>query len=202
MKPIFVLVHGWGFDAAFWSPLQAALPPDSTLTWDLGFFGAPAQPAPPPGRPIIAAGHSFGLLWLLHHRPFAWQALAAINGFTCFTARDSFPAGIAPRLLTRMTTRLGQSPAPVVAGFRKTCGSAAPPPATPDAPCLQTGLHALATWDERPAPVDLALCGRSDPLVSAAMSEACFPNITWHEGGHLLPQQAPAWCATQLLRLA
>jgi hypothetical protein len=36
------------------------------------------------------------------------------------------------------------------------------------------------------------------------MSKACFPEdrIAWHEGGHLLPQEDPAWCASHLRRLA
>ena len=34
------------------------------------------------------------------------------------------------------------------------------------------GLQALVIWDERPAPVQLALCGRTDLLIPSAMSEA------------------------------
>jgi hypothetical protein len=64
-------------------------------------------------------------------------------------------------------------------------------------------LDALAQWDARPAMVNAALCGMADTLVPPAMSRACFPEerISWHQGGHLLPLEAPDWCATQLRAL-
>jgi pimeloyl-[acyl-carrier protein] methyl ester esterase len=69
---------------------------------------------------------------------------------------------------------------------------------------LLNGLQALASWDERPAQIDLALCGRNDSLVPMAMSKASMPEgcIVWHDGGHLLPLEDPGWCAAQLLPLA
>jgi len=201
MRPVLLFLHGWGFDASLWDGLRACFAPEDTLAWDLGFFGAPARPAPPPGRAVIAVGHSFGALWLLHERPLAWAGLVAINGFTCFARRDDFAPGIPPRVLARMRRRLQQAPAEVVAEFRASCGCAAPAPQTPDIAWLDAGLAALESWDERPAMPSLALCGAGDDLISPAMSQACFPEISWHQGGHLLPLQAPEWCAAQLAPL-
>jgi len=200
MKPLLLLVHGWGFDAGFWAPLRACFAPEETLAWDLGFFSQPAQPAPPPGRKVLAVGHSFGLLWLLRRRPLPWHGLVAISGFTRFARSEDFAEGIPPRVLERMRARLGTSPAEVVNEFRARQGCAAPLPGTPCTETLAAGLQGLASWDARPAPVTAALCGRQDGLVSAAMSRACFPEerIVWHEGGHLLPLEAPEWCAARL----
>jgi pimeloyl-[acyl-carrier protein] methyl ester esterase len=200
MKPLLLLVHGWGFDASIWDRLRACFPPEDTLAWDLGFFGQPAQPAPPPGRKVLAVGHSLGLLWLLHQRPLGWDGLVGINGFTRFAKAGDFPAGIPPRVLERMLSRLAISPAEVVSEFRARLGCTTPLPGTPNAEALAAGLQALAGWDARPALPDAALCGQQDMLVSAAMSKDCFPEdrIIWHEGGHLLPLDAPDWCASQL----
>jgi hypothetical protein len=120
------------------------------------------------------------------------------NGFTCFAKRPDFPEGIAPRVLARMRARLRTAPEAVVAEFRATCGCTLPAPATPDVDALDAGLAALETWDERGAPPLLALYGAGDGLISPAMSQACFPAISWHQGGHLLPLAAPDWCAAQL----
>jgi pimeloyl-[acyl-carrier protein] methyl ester esterase len=200
MKPLLLLVHGWGFDAGFWGPVREILGADAAVVWDLGFFGAPSRPPLPEGRPVVAVGHSFGLLWLLHHRPVAWRALVAVNGFACFTRREGFPEGVEPRVLSRMISRFAEEPVQVVADFRARCGCVAPLPAMRDDTSLLSGLQALARWDERPAQVDLALCGRNDALVSMAMSKASMPEerIIWHDGGHLLPLEDPGWCAAQL----
>ena len=200
MTPLLLLVHGWGFDAGFWTPLRARFAPEDTLAWDLGFFGAPARPAPPPGREVVAVGHSFGLLWLLHERPLPWRGLVGINGFTRFAQGEDFPAGIAPRVLARMQARLAADAAAVAREFRAKLGDTAPLPGSPDAAALTAGLEALTGWDERGARVDAALCGEADGLVAPAMSAACFTAAArrWHAGGHLLPQEAPDWCAAQL----
>src|ERR1700678_1304116 len=104
MKPLLLLIHGWGSDAGFWAPLQSVLDCDA-LAWDLGFFGHPEQAPLPAGRPVMAVGHSFGVLWLLHHRPAAWRALVSIHGFSCFTRRETFPVGVAARPLQRMISQ-------------------------------------------------------------------------------------------------
>ena len=200
MKPVLLLVHGWGFDAGVWAPLRAALDGYETVAWDLGFFGGAARPELPAGRDVVAVGHSFGVLWLLRHRPVAWRALVSVNGFGCFTQREDFPQGHAARPLQRMIAQLGAAPGEVVAAFRARCGCAEAVPGVLEQDVLLDGLRALAQWDERPAAVDLALCGRADPLVPAAMSEASFPAevMRWHGGGHLLPLEDARWCAAQL----
>jgi pimeloyl-[acyl-carrier protein] methyl ester esterase len=203
MKPLLLLIHGWGFDGGFWAPLQRVLECDA-MVWDLGFFGRPERPPLPAGRPVVAVGHSFGVLWLMHHRPAAWRVLISINGFSCFTRRETFPEGAAARPLQRMISQCAETPLRVVSDFRIRCGSAAPLPTGLDQARLLDGLQSLHTWDERPAPTQLALCGRNDPVVSTAMSRACFAEdcIVWHDGGHLLPQEDPAWCAVHLRQLA
>ncbi len=204
MKPLFLLVHGWGFDAAFWDRLGAYLPPEDVLVWDLGFFGPSIYPAPQAGRPVVAVGHSFGLLWLLHECPLPWRALVGINGFSCFAQRPDFAQGQASRVLTRMRRRLETAPGEVLALFHHLCGSAGPPQAAPTLARLAAGLEGLAAWDKRDCAVDLALCGAADPLVTPAMSQALFESARtlWHPGGHLLPLEAPVWCAEQLTSFA
>jgi pimeloyl-[acyl-carrier protein] methyl ester esterase len=204
MKPLLLFVHGWGFDASIWQDLRACFAPEDTLAWDLGFFGAPSQTAPPSGRPVLAVGHSFGLLWLLHEHILRRDGLISINGFSCFAQRPDFPAGIAPRVLARMRARIASDAASVVADFRALCGVTAPLPGEPDRQKLLEVLESLQNWDERPAQVIAALCGATDNLVSQAMSRACFADATmhWHEAGHMLPLSAPAWCAGFLRKLA
>lgn len=212
MKPILVLAHGWGFDASVWRPLQTALPDLECLTWDLGFRGTPSSPALPADRPVIAVGHSLGLLWLLQNRPCRWDRLVAINGFTRFAKADNFQDGVPSRLLDRMIAKLTQTPAAVTSDFLARCGlDLEQHPidgASLDADRLTWGLNALAGWDQRAAPPpDLVLAGRNDPIVSSAMTQAAFPAsfasgaIRWHDGGHLLPLTAPDWCAARLREL-
>lgn len=203
MRPILLLIHGWGLDASFWAPLQAALGEVESIAWDLGFFGRPACPPLPEGRPVVAVGHSFGLLWLLRRRSVAWHTLVSINGFRRFTADDSFPAGVAPRLLDRMIARFATAPEAVYGDFMARCGVPAAPVEGVQQAELADGLQALRDWDERGQAVDFALAGRSDPIVSPAMTALDLAGVAveWHEGGHLLPRQAPEWCAASLRRI-
>ncbi|MEQ8194302.1 MAG: alpha/beta hydrolase [Rhodospirillales bacterium] len=206
----FVFVHGWGFDAGFWDGVRAHLPEAETLTVDLGFRGpAEGLKAMPPGR-TVAVGHSLGFLWLLHEKPFAWDGLVSINGFAKFTASDGFPSGIDGRMVARMKDKIRTTPEAVVADFLGACGHADPPdtlaPAALDPAALERGLDWLMAWDGRAAlqgETVLALAGRADPIVPPDLSEASFGrNLQWHEGGHLLPVTAPAWCADRLRAFA
>lgn len=208
MTPILLFVHGWGFDASVWSPLRATLKPDQdSMTWDLGYYGQPAQPVPPANRPVIAIGHSLGVLWLLHHRPLPWRALVSINGFPRFSKSADFPEGVPSRLIERMLARLHDTPVEVHGDFLARCGlpahhhPAAQSTNPLDVDALADGLIALRDWDERAGTqIDLALAGRADPIVSAAMTQASFTGqpIEWQDGGHLLPLTAPGWCADRL----
>jgi pimeloyl-ACP methyl ester carboxylesterase len=198
MKPLLVLLHGWGYDASFWRPLQDHLPEAETLTWDLGYFGDQSMALP--DREAFAIGHSYGLLWLLRHRPFPWRGLVSINGFPRFAVAEDFPYGVPLPQLERLRASVAEATLPALAGFRQRCGDPVPPPGTPDQTRLLDTLDHLRDWDARPALPDLALCGETDKVVPAALSRAAFPSaIThWHKGGHLLPQQDPEWCAEQI----
>jgi len=201
MTPTLLLVHGWGRDSGFWWPLLRRLADWPVVAWDLGFHGQPSRPALPKGRPVVAVGHSFGLLWLLHEKPVDWAGLVSINGFPRFTQAEDFPEGVAPRLVERMIARFAAAPEAVHGDFMQRCGVSHPCNEGLSAPALAGGLHALAEWDCRGAgKVDLALAGRGDPIVSPAMTEGGFAGtpIEWQDGGHLLPLTAPDWCAERL----
>lgn len=201
MTPFYVLVHGWGLSPASMRPLASALGSVDAALLDLGFGGAPSFPTPPAGRRIVAIGHSFGLLWLLWNRPFAWDRLVSVNGFTRFVQGPDFADGTPSRLIGRMQRRLEADPAAVCRDFLARIG--ADPALAPSGGLhrarLADGLAGLAGWDCRDgaAAVDLVLAGRNDPLCPPAMTEAAFPGrpIRWHEGGHLLPVADPGWCA-------
>lgn len=208
MKPIFLLVHGWGFDASFWAPMRDALGDIESVVWDLGFRGTPTFPRLPSARSVVAVGHSYGLLWLLRERPVAWQTLVSINGFPRFTDGDDFPCGVPVRLLDRMIARFAETPEKVYIDFMARSGLAEPQVQGLDYAMLADGLNGLRHWDERGriaglGLADLVLAGRNDPIVPGPLTENSFAgsDIRWHEGGHLLPIQAPLWCARQLRKL-
>jgi pimeloyl-[acyl-carrier protein] methyl ester esterase len=198
MKPLLVLLHGWSYDASFWQPLIDALPDMECRVWDLGYYGTPSFL--PPEREAVAVGHSYGVLWLLHQRPFAWRGLVSINGFSRFAQAANLSQGVPLANIDRLAGDLEKDPAGCLAAFRQRCGDKNPPPETPNVPRLLDSLDHLRQWDERPALPDLALCGETDRVVPPGLSRALFPEkITrWHEGWHLLPQQDPEWCATEI----
>ena len=197
-RPLLVLVHGWGYDSSFWQPLADAMPDADCMAWDLGYYGTPSFL--PPEREAVAVGHSYGLMWLLHQRPFAWTGLVSINGFTRFAAAPDLPQGVPPAQIDRLAAGLQDDATACLTGFRQRCGDMVPPPGTPNAQRLLDSLDHLREWDERPSLPGLALCGEADKVVPAPLSRALFPEgITrWHAGGHLLPQQDPEWCATEI----
>ncbi|MBT4770625.1 MAG: alpha/beta fold hydrolase [Rhodospirillaceae bacterium] len=209
--PCLVLVHGWGFDASFWSPLCTALKGVETRIADLGFFGAPRVIDPPRDRPVIAIGHSLGLLWLLKNRPFAWQGLVSISGMPRFLRSDSFPHGVAPRFLDRMKSRFSKDPLLTLNEFRSRCGwpDDEKAPMNMDTLRLAEGLEWLSDWDVRQslenetAPV-LALAGDDDAIVPWALSQSVFGQRDLSElhcakgGSHVLPYAQPQWCADRI----
>ncbi|MDQ2104273.1 alpha/beta fold hydrolase, partial [Azospirillum isscasi] len=153
--PLFVFVHGWGFGPGVWDAVRDALPDGESVAVDLGFHG-PSTPflgrergtqTPwPRSRPIVAVGHSFGALWLLHERPFAWDGLVLVNGFPRFTEGDGFAPATPRRVLDRMIARFDTAPEAVTADFLRRCGCEAPPPAALDAARLGGALRALRDW--------------------------------------------------------
>jgi len=200
--PVFLLVHGWGFAPDFWDAMRHHMPGTECFCADLGFRGTtPCLPDLPPGRPVIAAGHSLGFLWLLHHRPLHWAGLIAINGFPRFTKAPDWPGGMAARPLERMISRLDDDPRTVTADFLHRCGTDLPADCALSLPELRNGLTALRDWDERchDSSVTLALAGSTDPLVALSLSNSAFPRLQIHPGGHLLPLEDPVWCAEHCL---
>ena len=198
MKPLLVLMHGWGYDASFWQPMIEAMPDMECRAWDLGYFGAPSFL--PPERDAIAIGHSYGVLWLLRRRPFAWKGLVSINGFSRFAQAPDLPQGVPLAQIDRLAASLEEDPPGCLTGFRQRCGDMIPPPGTPNAQRLLDSLDHLRQWDERPSLPGLALCGEADKVVPAPLSRALFPDglARRHAGGHLLPRQDPDWCAGEI----
>lgn len=202
-----VLVHGWGYDAALWDAVRAQLDPAlPVFTHDLGYFGA-VLPAPTFAEPVIAVGHSLGVLWWLTQADIPWRRLLSINGFPRFTATNEFP-GVAPRVLARMQMQFAREPAAVLADFHARCGGHAPA-VQPDLARLAEGLDALAHWDGRAALAFrrdnvTALAASDDPIVSPAMSQAAFGARCEmiETTGHLLPLTHPERCARAIERLA
>ncbi len=210
LRPRLVMVHGWGFEPGFWQGLRNALPEHECGAIDLGYYGPPAGPAFPPDRPLIAVGHSLGVLWLLKTRPFAWRGLVSINGFERFVEDDNFKPAVPLRVIDRMIRRLAADPAGVVEEFRHRCGASGPLPDGPVPDALLLGLSWLRDWDARQdengpnAEPILALSGGHDPILPAGMDEhsfACFPDLRrarLENGGHLLPVTDPEWCAGRI----
>lgn len=204
----FVFVHGWGFDASFWSPLIEELSNPDHFCVDLGFLGQAKTHSVFMDTPYIAVGHSFGVQWLLQncsHNP--WQALISINGIARFTKSDEFPQGTDPRILRRMIAGFEKRPQEVWVDFLKMCGLENPESKNLDTGPLLDSLHALRDGDEREAlagckvPV-LALTGGGDMLASPAYSDATFATphtvLVKPDGNHILPLSDPQWCAQRI----
>lgn len=211
-RPLYVLLHGWGFDAGFWDGVRALLPADDVAALDWGYFGAPRLSPPLQDRPLVAVGHSFGAMLLLGRDDVAWSGFVAVNGFARFSQAEDYP-GVRRRVIDQMLKRFDADPAAVLAEFRARCGAAEPPPAGLEAERLRADLTALRDGDGRgrAAALDcpaLLLAGDADPIVTpetTRASAACFRHATveWLAGGgHLLPRLAPDWCVGHLTAFA
>jgi pimeloyl-ACP methyl ester carboxylesterase len=195
-----VLVHGWGFSATFWEPVRRGLGRES-VALDLGFL-APPMLEIPSGAPVLAVGHSLGLLWLLAraHLPEG-SRIVGINGFIRFTRASDFPSGVPPRVVERMRAGLLSGPDDVLRRFWLGCGLPEKdfPSSRPRIAALEAGLTLLR--DGCPSgtgPVAGLLASRDDEIVTPGMTEdACAPErIRWvGKGGHLLPRTEPRLCA-------
>ncbi|MFF7055514.1 alpha/beta fold hydrolase [Achromobacter spanius] len=206
-RPTLLFVHGWAFDATVWTPLRAELGDWPHAVADAGYFGAAQSPAAAIG-PVVAIGHSMGMLRLLRDLPSNCVGLVSINGFPRFGAAPDFDAGVPRRMLDRMMKRLSTDSTAVLQDFRERCGDAS----AFGAPCLEPlarDLEALRDEDQRDAlaalPVPLLiLSGLDDPIVPAAMTQAAFGGRLGDErhdlehGGHLLPASAAPWCARHI----
>jgi len=207
MSPPILAVHGWGFDASFWTPMLQRLPDFKVERVDMGFRGEPVVPKV--ARPLIVA-HSMGLAWALANIPRPWSGVLAINAFSRFTRSATFVEGVPPRMLERMLARFTAAPAEVTSEFLTRCGIDTPEVSTIRPEPLRKSLIWLTGCDERTAmkmlncPIQ-ALAGTQDPIVSQAMSIASFPPeclVLADGGGHLLPLTHPDWTASQLRAFA
>lgn len=205
-RPTLLFVHGWAFDASVWAPLRAELRDWPHLVADAGYFGPACFPKI--DGPVIAIGHSMGVLRLLRELPAGCIGLVSINGFPRFGAGPDFDAGVPRRMLDRMMKRLSADPAAVLQDFRERCGEASAF-GEPRLEPLARDLEALRDEDQRDAlaalPVPLLiLAGQDDPIVPAAMTQAAFGDRLGDErhdlehGGHLLPVSAAPWCARHI----
>lgn len=206
-RPTLLFVHGWAFDASVWTPLRAELEDWPQAVTDAGYFGAAQAPAAAIA-PVIAIGHSLGVLRLLRDLPSHCVGLVSINGFPRFGAAPDFDAGVPRRMLDRMMKRLSADPVAVVQDFRERCGDASAF-GSPRLEPLARDLEALRDEDQRnalaalPVPL-LILAGQDDPIVPAAMTQAAFGGRVGDErhdlehGGHLLPVSAAPWCARHI----
>lgn len=198
-----VLVHGWGYDSGFWSPLRSALGARETQALDFGFFG-PDRMAPDLSEPCDVIAHSMGVLWLLAERPFAWRRLIAINGFSRFVQDPDFPDGVPVAAIRAMRQRLAVDVPGVVARFRADAGDRRTDldGAAADYDRLAWGLDGLMRWDGRTAPVpDLILAGAQDRIAPLALVRACWPDARVDiaaNGDHVLPLSDPAYCAARI----
>ncbi|WP_205880227.1 alpha/beta fold hydrolase [Lichenicoccus roseus] len=196
MTPRLRFENGWAMPAGVWDGVRA----------ELARAGLPPSGGGAGATPVLAVGHSLGVLRLLLEPPPGMVGLVAINGFTRMTAGPDFPAGIDPRVLRRMAQRLSQEPGATVAAFRERCGWLSPRGGVeaPEVSSLAAGLRLLREGDGRAAlaalrcPV-LALAGSDDPIVTSAMTRDSFAglqSLRWVEGGgHLLPLTHPGACA-------
>lgn len=226
LRPTLLFVHGWAFDASVWTQLRAELADWPHAVADAGYFGAtPAVIDPVTGpvtdtdsitgpdiapitRPVIAIGHSLGVMRLLRSLPSNCVGVVSINGFPRFSAAPDFEAGVPRRMLDRMMKRLSTDPAAVVQDFRERCAEASAL-GEPRLEPLARDLELLRDDDQRSAlaalPVPLLiLAGEDDPIVPAAMTQAAFGCRVGDErhdlehGGHLLPVSDAPWCARHI----
>ncbi|MBF0261338.1 MAG: alpha/beta hydrolase [Magnetococcales bacterium] len=205
MSSTLVLVHGWGLGAGAWRPVRRGLQAWSTHSLELGFHH-PAATALPSGGDFLAIGHSLGFLWLTRQLLLdpdlatRCRGLIAINGFCRFARAADFPAGVAPRILERMVSRLSVDPHSVLKDFQRQGGlqSLLALPSILNTQALAQGLAWLAEWDSRPLLASwekplLVIASQDDRVVTPEMMVQQFqpgPSSTleWFEdGGHLLP---------------
>lgn len=202
-----LFVHGWGFDAGFWTPVSERLPDFRCEAVDLGFRGPGHHPVVE--APIVVA-HSMGLAWALANLARPWAGVVAVNAFPRFTRAADFVSGVGPRLVERMIEKFADSPGTVTADFLRRCGVAAP-----DTDGLRPGplgeaLRWLAICDQRAALAELecplvALAGTHDLIVPEPMSREAFARhdlVLADGGGHLLPHTHPDWVAQRIRHFA
>lgn len=207
-KRTLVFVHGWGFDAQFWTPVAERLPEFARVFVDFGFHTAPAHHPLVPGA--IVVGHSMGFAWALANMPRPWTGAIAINAFPRFTRSPDFVSGVPPRMIERMVAKFAEDPAGVTRDFLARAGVTEPNVEDIRPAPLGEALSWLANCDERAAMKTLdcplvALAGTRDAIVPEAMSREAFANaslVLAAGADHLLPRSHPEWVASQIRMFA
>ncbi len=204
--------HGWGFDSGLWNEVLAAPGSGATAFVDRGYFGDSLSPLDD-GGPVIAVGHSLGVLHLLRRMPSNCAGLIAINGFDRFAGEAGDPTAVPGRIVQRMLTRFREQPDQVLGDFRRRCGSDEPVPDEIRPETLIADLGLLRIADERAASARLGcpilvLHGDEDAILPPAMRGAVFSGCAEVERhqlrghGHLLPKTAASWCADHIRAFA
>ena len=137
-----IFVHGWGYDAAFWKPLQDILSnylnENRFVTLDLGFLGKEnLQETRKNGLYIT---HSLGTAWALKHRSKDMSGLIALSGFMNF--QKFYPA----QTLETFHASFLKEPKAHMVNFWEECGIT-PEIYTLNIEALETGIGWLKTWD-------------------------------------------------------
>ncbi len=201
----FILVHGWGFDAGFWTPLAKRLRNAAVTRVDLGFIGDVSEQSSDWPDDAVVAGHSLGVSWLLREAGSRYKGFVSIQGF------DRFCPHVPEARVAALKRGLDRDPHATLQVFLRSCG-AVDVAATPqlNVPRLREGLDWLMHWDAEEAkkaiecPM-LILAARNDAIVPPAMTEAVWGKrkILWSAGGgHVLPLSHPDWCARHVLEFA
>ncbi len=210
-------VHGWAFGPSVFDLMVEELGKhEPTWEWefvDLGFWGKGNTPE---GNFDLAVGHSFGLMWLLEQDAVSFDRLVSLAGFSRFVGNRTFRAGVHRRLVAQMQRELLTCPAKLVERFWDECGRSGMvfncKCENPDRERLNWGLEALKSYDRReqwddlalPASRRLVVAATEDPIVSPALTNACFGggSIEWVESNsHLLPMAKPVQCASLIRNL-
>jgi len=201
----FVLVHGWGFNASFWSPLIAQLGDAETTVLDLGFVRGGDTGGEDWPEDAIAVGHSLGVLWLLKHGEGRFRGRGSCQGF------DRYCPHVPRSRVIALKRGLDRDPTGTMEAFWQSCGAPdIAPPSAIDPDRLRDGLDWLLQWNAEDArkslrcPV-LSLATRDDVIVPPAMTEAIWgkENVVWlPQGGHVLPHKFPEWCASHVIEFA
>lgn len=203
MKLVFI--HGWAFDRQFWNPLAALLPEFEKAFVDLGFFGQP-EPIPTDDTPALLIGHSLGFIIGMQTTK-SWQGWIAINSFPRFVIKDSIGC-VSESSLRIMKKNLMKNTSSTLNDFYSMIGAAPLQTGlTADTEKLASGLDTLRDTDvveklEALSIPGLVLGSENDPLVPIETTESFhFPKtatVLHPNGGHVLPQSDPAWCADSI----
>ena len=201
-----VFVHGWAFDANFWTPLQSrieAIYKDqiSVTIADLGFLQDTQNI--PFAQDAVYITHSLGTMWALKKRHESIKALIAINGFT------QFSEFVGKNVLRAMKMRLNKTPHEQIGDFQKLCGLKNNIDITNiNTPRLNEGLEWLEHWacsKELKAlnvPVKV-LAGEHDRICALSNMDKHWAEQGHNielcpKGDHILPISQTQWCTEQI----